>query len=248
MSNYSDLIKWQLQLLLINKVSVTELYNDMKKEYNDLFHLSTLTRFLNEGKISHRNLEKVNFYLEKTLKYNRILELFFSQFPSHLPIRKLILNLFNNPETLEIISYTLSKEIMSKLKINQETVDYLLTFPDAVPMASLLGPKYLNIPYISLLTYKPTLEPSLSVDYRIENEIIRSYYIPTNDVIQNKSFGIILDYIEFGNLRKIFFELIQKPEIRGEIKFLVVIVSVGNTQLIMNDLDDLDTYILYNLN
>jgi hypothetical protein len=220
----------------------------MKNEYKDLFHLSTLTRFLNEGNISQGNLEKVNSFLEKTLPWNKILELFFSQFPSHLPVRKLILNLFNNPETLEIISYTLSRVIISKLKISQANVDYLLTFPDAVPMASLLGPKYLNIPYISLLSYKPTNETSLSVDYRIENEIIRSYYIPINDIIPNKSFGIVLDYIEFGNLRKIFFELIQKPEIRGEIKFLVVIVSVGNTQLILNDLDGIDTYILYNLN
>lgn len=247
LNNYS-VIKWQLQILLIEKKSVTELYNDMKNEISNLFHLSTFSRFLIEGRISPQNLKKIESFLQANLSLEKILRLFFSQFKSDLPIRKLILNLFNNPDILEVICYKLSKELIKNQVEKRKIVDYILTFPDAVPMAVLLGPKYLNIPYISLLHNKPINESSISVDYKIENEIVRTYYLSTQDVTPNKSFGIILDYIELGNLGKVFWDLVSKPEVRGEIKFLIIIISKGNPKRLLREIEELETYILFEIN
>ena len=247
MSDNYTLIKWQIQILLIEKKSVTELYNEMKHENRDLFHLSTLSRFLTDGKISSKNLGKIELFLQTHLPLNKILKLFFGQQNSDLSIRKLILNLFNNPDILEVICYKLSREIIKEHFDKKNKVDYILTFPDAVPMAVLIGPKYLNIPYISLLNNKPTGEISLSVDYKIESEIVRTYYLSTQDVTPNKSFGIILDYIEFGNLGKVFWDLVRKPEIRGEIKFLIIIISKGNPKKLLWDIEELETYVLYEI-
>jgi hypothetical protein len=135
-------------------------------------------------------------------------------------------------------------------KIKHSGVNYLLTFPEAVPLALLLGPKYLNINYVPLLPYDPPNEESIRVDYRIEAELIHSYYLAASDIHPNQKFGVILDYIEFGNLWKVFFDLIRKPEVQGEIEFLIVIIGFGRSEIWKEklfEIEDIPKLVLYEM-
>ena len=241
-----DQLRWQLNLILSKFRSVSDLYTDILTFFNgeEPFHLSTFNRVL-QGQInlSKKNILQIMRYLDYKLPLEEVLNTFYSLDIIQAGPRKRLLYLYNSYATMEILCQKLRE------KIKDIPIDYILTFPEAVPFACLLGPKYLGVNYTALLPYKPTNEPFILVDYKVESALVRSYYLVSNDIKPGKKFGVILDFIEYGNLGRIFFELVRNPEVKGEIKFLIIIIGIGVTwkKRFESDLSDLPTFVLYQI-
>lgn len=242
----SDQIRWQLNLILSQFKSVSDLYADIIVFFNgeEPFHLSTFNRLLQgQINISKKNCLQITQYLDHKLPLDEVLNIFYSLEPIKAIPRMKLLYLYNSYITMEILCQKL------KEKIKDIPIDYILTFPEAVPFACLLGPKYLGVNYTALLPYRPSNEPFIVVDYKVESALVRSYYLVSTDIKPGKKFGVILDFIEYGNLGRIFFELVRNPEVNGEIKFLIIIIGIGVTwkKRFESDLSDLPTYVLYKI-